>query len=293
MLLTKDDVENTLRGVRCWNVKDPAFVGLVVLTDILNSHNVLHAVKKLDLAPVRLVNWSACKIVYMNGAEIRVRVVPHISHARRHQGQVYWTICYLQRVPDDVYTLMNLLVRPPATHEPRFPGVRSRFAQKQFRERTERLRESARQAESLWGKAPRTDTWAPVIAENIRIEDRSGDGLLLWTNPAGDVCVLPREAINADYKRTPPETWDHMVNYFLAMNATLLGETQTKFQKQLDYVQTQISALTARLDTQRDVMFKQDAKLEALEEAHRKQVGLLHKRISLRKDEIASLEAAI
>lgn len=291
-MTTLKERQDTLRGLQCWNIQDPAFIGVVILKSELPVHEVMRSIEKLKLGPVQLINWAFRLIRYSSGAEIRVRAVGDTYDARKHLGQEYWAICFLDRIPDDAFYVMKSRVRVPHTHEARKPGVRSRF--QDAIDADSRTREVGRGATfpSMgvygmdWGTfvppvatpcsvAPKAvpgvlpPGWLTGTSERLKQDDReralpdtpvktpivkitheTADGLLLWTDDKGNVCVVPREQINATYKRKPPTKWDEHVNFFLAMTACQLGETQAKIQAQLDDCadQDQIDTLDDRVD---------------------------------------------
>lgn len=115
-----------LEGLRTWNLADPCFIGLVVVNDDRQHDTVIRAVFNLKLADVHLVHWSQSRIVFSNGAEIRVRTVRDSLDASHLSGCSFWAVCFLARIPDDAYGRIRSLIRPPATHRVRKPGVRSR-----------------------------------------------------------------------------------------------------------------------------------------------------------------------
>lgn len=354
---TLKEMQEVLRGIRVWNVADPAFVGLVVVKDYRLSRDTIEQIVALGLAPVRLINWSQSKIVYMNGAEIRVRGVYTQTDACMHKGAVYWTVCYLQKITSEAKAVIDMLVKPPATHCPRKPGIRSRFQDKidaelrslmdtrrwvnahswpgkvlynfspgpidmapsQLRgspydaqllplpvslsmsykpnpiqkpgqlvpgpvpagtvvaKETPRLAQDTREKAqpSYYSGKP----YVPINNHEPKITSTSGDGLTMWTDDAGNIKVLSREALNAAYKGKPASTWEEQVNFFLAMQATMLAETQIRFQKQLDMnaaaSRVEESGLNRRMDTTRQEVSVYQTASGSLFQTHSRELSKL------------------
>lgn len=137
-----DPYFNPLQGLRTWNVDDPAFVGLVVISKENRLGQVLRALLDLKLGSVQLVDWYNRQIIFHTGATIKVRTITGSGDAYLHMGLEYWTICFLDFLPFDAYQTMKSRVRPPATHWARKNGMLSREALAEKKAAEQRWREA-------------------------------------------------------------------------------------------------------------------------------------------------------
>jgi hypothetical protein len=139
-----------LEGLRCWNLEDPAFSGMVAFRpdDFIYYGSeaiktIVAAIQKLNLAPISHINWTHRQIVFTSGAAIKIRPFAFKDDVLKYGGLVIWAVCFLNRVPDECYTFLKSRVEfKPANRSARKPDIRSRdeqaAAQKAKQEQLER-----------------------------------------------------------------------------------------------------------------------------------------------------------